>query len=47
MKLPNKEEAMDAIETIVRYVEQCGSELREGLENTPERVIQSLSLIHI
>ena len=41
MKLPNKEEAMDAIETIVRYVEQCGSELREGLENTPERVIQS------
>ena len=41
MKLPDKEEAMDAIETIVRYVEQCGSELREGLENTPERVIQS------
>ena len=41
MKLPNKEEAMDAIETIVRYIEQCGSELREGLENTPERVIQS------
>lgn len=41
MKLPNKEEAMDAIETIVRYIEQCGSELREGIENTPERVIQS------
>ena len=41
MKLPDKEEAMDAIETIVRYIEQCGSELREGLENTPERVIQS------
>ena len=41
MKLPNKEEAMDAIETIVRYIEQCGSELREGLENMPERVIQS------
>ena len=41
MKLPDKEEAMDAIETIVRYIEQCGSELREGLEKTPERVIQS------
>ena len=41
MKLPDKEEAMDAVETIVRYIEQCGSELREGLENTPERVIQS------
>ena len=41
MKLPDKEEAMDAIETIVRYIEQCGSELREGLEYTPERVIQS------
>ena len=41
MKLPDKEEAMDAIETIVRYIEQCGSELREGLRNTPDRVIQS------
>ena len=41
MKLPDKEEAMDAVETIVRYIEQCGSELREGIENTPERVIQS------
>ena len=41
MKLPDKEEAMEAIETIVRYIEQCGSELREGLENTPERVVQS------
>lgn len=41
MKLPDKKEAMDAIETIVRYIEQCGSELREGIENTPERVIQS------
>jgi len=41
VKLPDKKEAMDAIETIVRYIEQCGSELREGIENTPERVIQS------
>ena len=41
MKLPDKKEAMEAIETIVRYIEQCGSDLREGLENTPERVVQS------
>ena len=41
MKLPDKEEAMEAIETIVRYIEQCGSDLREGLANTPERVVQS------
>ena len=41
MKLPDREEVMEAIETIVRYIEQCGSELREGIENTPERVIQS------
>ena len=41
MKLPDKEEAMEAIETIVRYIEQSGSDLREGLENTPERVVQS------
>jgi len=41
VKLPDKEEAMEAIETIVRYIEQCGSDLREGLENTPERVVQS------
>ena len=41
MKLPDKAEAMEAVETIVRYIEQCGTDLREGLENTPERVIQS------
>ena len=41
MKLPDKKEAMGAIETIVRYIEQCGPELREGLRNTPDRVIQS------
>ena len=41
MKLPDKEEAMEAIEIIVRYIEQCGSDLREGLERTPERVVQS------
>ena len=41
MTLPDKEDAIEAIETIVRYIEQCGSDLREGLEKTPERVIQS------
>ena len=41
MTLPGKEDAIEAIDTIVRYIEQCGSNLREGLEKTPERVIQS------
>ena len=41
MTLPGKEDAIEAIDTIVRYIEQCGSDLREGLEKTPERVIQS------
>ena len=41
MKLPDKKDAIEAGETIVRYIEQCGPELREGLRNTPDRVIQS------
>ena len=41
MKLPDKKEAMGAVETIVRYIEQCVREMREGLMNTPDRVIQS------
>ena len=39
--MPGKEDAIEAIDTIVRYIEQCGPNLREGLEKTPERVIQS------
>ena len=41
MTLPGKEDAIEAIDTIVRYIEQCGPNLREGLEKTSERVIQS------
>ena len=41
MSIPHREDAIKAIETLVRYIEQCGSELREGLGKTPERVIQS------
>ncbi len=41
MKVPNKEEAVEAIETIVRYIEQCGLDLREGIKDTPERVVES------
>ena len=41
VKIPNKEEAIEAVETIVRYIEQCGLDLREGIRHTPERVVQS------
>ena len=41
----SKEEATDAVDTLVRYIEGCDGELREGLENTPGRVIQSLDEI--
>ena len=41
MSIPHREDAIKAIETLVRYIEQCGSELREGIGKTPERVIQS------
>ena len=41
----SKEEATDAVDTLVRYIEECDGELREGLENTPGRVIQSLDEI--
>tara|TARA_B100000676_G_scaffold223968_1_gene221335 strand:+ start:167 stop:754 length:588 start_codon:yes stop_codon:yes gene_type:complete len=41
VKVPNKEEAVEAIETIVRYIEQCGLDLREGIKDTPERVVES------
>jgi len=41
VKVPNKVEAVEAIETIVRYIEQCGLDLREGIKDTPERVVES------
>tara|TARA_B100000686_G_scaffold309743_1_gene351944 strand:+ start:3154 stop:3735 length:582 start_codon:yes stop_codon:yes gene_type:complete len=37
----DKNDAINAVETIVRYLEESGEELREGLRRTPERVVQS------
>ena len=36
-----REDAKDAIDTVVRYIESIDGELREGLADTPERVIKS------
>ena len=45
-KTPNKDEAMEAIETLVRYIEKIKGELREGLLDTPKRVIESFDEIY-
>ena len=37
----SREDAIEAVETIVRFVEGCEGPLREGLSKTPERVVQS------
>ena len=37
----SREDAIEAVETIVRFVEGCEGTLREGLSKTPERVVQS------
>ena len=37
----SREDAIEAVETIVRCVEGCEGTLREGLSKTPERVVQS------
>ncbi|MDP6871638.1 MAG: GTP cyclohydrolase I FolE [Candidatus Thalassarchaeaceae archaeon] len=34
-------DAMDAVETLVRYIEESPGELREGLRDTPNRVVKS------
>ncbi len=39
--MPTRDEAMSAIETIVRYIEGAEGDLREGVSRTPERVIDS------
>ena len=40
-KQPNRESAMEAVETLVRYIEKIDGDLREGLKDTPKRVIDS------
>ena len=39
--IPDKKDAQNAIETLVRYIEKIDGPLREGLLNTPKRVIDS------
>ena len=39
--IPNKKDAQNAIETLVRYIEKIEGPLREGLLDTPKRVIDS------
>ena len=41
-----KDEAKKAIETVVRYVESIEGPLREGLVDTPDRVIKSYEEIY-
>ena len=37
----SKNDAMEAVDTLVRYIEGCEGELREGLSETPKRVVNS------
>jgi len=43
---PNKQQAIVAIDTLVRYIESASGELREGLARTPQRVIESFEEIY-
>jgi GTP cyclohydrolase IA len=45
MNIPERNEAVEAVEVLIRYIEKCNSSLREGLQNTPERVIESFDEI--
>ena len=43
---PNKQRAIVAVDTLVRYIESANGELREGLARTPQRVIESFEEIY-
>ena len=43
---PGKDEAMGAVETLVRYIEKIDGDLREGLEDTPKRVIEAFEELY-
>lgn len=45
-KIPEKDEAMVAVETLVRYIEKIDGNLREGLEDTPKRVIEAFEELY-
>ena len=40
-KSPDRKDAQNAIETLVRYIEKINGPLREGLVDTPKRVIDA------
>ncbi len=40
------EKAIEAVETLIRYIESIDGDLREGLERTPHRVIESFKEIY-
>jgi len=44
--VPNKQQAIVAVETLVRYIESANGEFREGLARTPQRVIESFEEIY-
>ena len=44
--VPSKQQAISAVDTLVRYIESTNGDLREGLARTPERVIESFVEIY-
>ena len=44
--VPNRQQAVAAVDTLVRYIESTRGDLREGLARTPERVIESFVEIY-
>mgnify|MGYP001330471671 FL=1 len=44
--VPSKQQAISAVDTLVRYIESANGDLREGLARTPERVIESFVEIY-
>ena len=45
-EIPDKDEAMSAVETLVRYIEKIDGDLREGLVDTPKRVINAFDELY-
>ena len=43
---PSREQAVSAVDTLVRYIESANGNLREGLARTPERVVESFDEIY-
>ena len=43
--MTQKDEAIRAVETLLRYIESSDTEFREGLVNTPKRVVESFDEI--